>query len=154
MRDLSMHLFTSLPSLETSQEQFIVVCFLVANMGSDCETNGFFIQLFGRCASTDAPAILTAGKLCNYFLSSNRTTRIQFTNAIGKTCYVFRFMTIIIGPEYFDKQKQSESNKKQRILLTYRTKPSISLGSRLCLNGWRFPEEVRLDPVPVQDHVQ
>ena len=84
-----MHLFTCLPSLEITQEQFVVVCFLVANMGSDCETNCFFIQLFGRCASTDAPTILTAGMLCNHFLSSNRTIRIQFTNASSKTCYVF-----------------------------------------------------------------
>ena len=95
MRYLIMHLFTRLPPLEISQEQFVVVCFLVANMGSDSEINCFFIQLFGRCASPDASAILTAGMLCDHVLSSNRTIRIQITNASCKTYYVFR---IKFGP--------------------------------------------------------
>jgi hypothetical protein len=30
----------------------------------------------------------------------------------------------------------------------------ISPGSRLCLDGRRLPEEVRLNPAPVKDHVQ
>ena len=40
-----MHLFTRLPSLETSQEQFVVVCFLVANMGSDMPIWGLNAQI-------------------------------------------------------------------------------------------------------------
>ena len=79
MRDFSIHLFTRLPSLETSQEQFIVVCCMVANMGGDCKTNCFFIQLFGRCASP-ARAVFPTGMLCDQFFSSNILPIISFNN--------------------------------------------------------------------------
>lgn len=78
------YIFPRQAPVSITAEQLIIGCLHVPDVGNDRQANGLLVQIFRRCRTTYAAAILATGVPGNRFFPSERTAWVERSHALRK----------------------------------------------------------------------